>query len=175
MQYLISIYFDEKTDKIFRTYMEAVANCCGNTFMLDHHVPPHITVSAFETEDEAEVVAGLEECIAGLQKGILQWVSIGVLPNGVLYLAPVLNQYLQKMSEEIHASVKSLKDVKISKYYQPFHWLPHATIAKKMTPQEMQEGFAVLQTAFACREGKVVKIGLATKNPYREIYEWWLG
>ena len=50
--YLISIYFDEKTDKQIRRLMSQVAEQTGNTFMQDNHVPPHITVAAIETRDE---------------------------------------------------------------------------------------------------------------------------
>lgn len=172
MQYLVSIYFDDKTDKLFCKYMKEVADCCGNTYMPDHRVPPHITILAFEADEEESVIKSLEECVARLQSGQLQWVSVGAFSSGVLYLAPVLNEYLHRMMEEVYSSVKGLKDVRISPFYQPFQWLPHTTIAKKLTVRQMQEGFALLQPIFHRWEGKVVKIGLATKNPYQEICEW---
>ena len=50
--YLISIYFDEKTDKEIRYLMGQIAKNTGNTTLLDDNVPPHITISAFETKDE---------------------------------------------------------------------------------------------------------------------------
>ena len=172
MQYLISIYFDEKTDKIFRGYMEQVANKSGNTFMTENQVPPHITVSAFDAENESAVIEAVESCVKELQGGTLQWVTVGALPSGVLYIAPVLNAYLHRMAEMFYDGVKNLRDVRINKLYQPFQWMPHTTIAKKLTEEEMLAGFLELQTSFICREGKVVKIGLATKQPYREIREW---
>ena len=172
MQYLISIYFDEKTDKLFRGYMERVANKSGNTFMTDHQVPPHITVSAFDAENESAVIEAVESCVKELQGGTLQWVTVGALPSGVLYIAPVLNAYLHRMAEMFYDGIRSLGDVRINKLYQPFQWMPHTTIAKKMTEEEMMAGFQALQTAFVCREGKAVKIGLATQQPYREIREW---
>ena len=43
--YLISIYFDEKTDKKIRNLINHVAQKTGNDFMQEHHVPPHITVT----------------------------------------------------------------------------------------------------------------------------------
>ena len=50
--YLISIYFDKKTEIRIQSYINDVANVSGNSFMIDNHVPPHITVSAFETLNE---------------------------------------------------------------------------------------------------------------------------
>ena len=46
---LVSIYFDEKTNKTIQNYINQVAKKTGNTFMLDGKVPPHIIISAFET------------------------------------------------------------------------------------------------------------------------------
>ena len=54
--YLVSIYFDEKTDQKIQQYIDKVAEKTGNTFMLDGQVPPHITVSAFETQNEVAVI-----------------------------------------------------------------------------------------------------------------------
>ena len=172
MQYLVSLYFDEKTDKIFREHIKKVADKSGNAFMTDHHVPPHITIAAFETGDEEGAISSVEKGIEGLKSESLLWVSVGALPSGVLYAAPVLNRYLQEMSEKLYEQIKTIKDVKISKFYQPFQWFPHTTIAKKLTKEEMETAFAALQWDFTYREGKVVRIGLATKQPYKEIKEW---
>jgi len=172
MQYLVSIYFDPKTDKKIRTYIEETAKACGNTYMFDHQVPPHITISGFETGDEEAVLQCLEEKVKNLAQGSLQWVAVGALANGVLYIAPVLNQYLQSLAETVYDCVKKLPDIHISKYYQPFQWLPHTTVGKKLSEQQIMEAFAALQTNFHMFEGNVVKMGLAQKNPYREIREW---
>ena len=47
--YLISLYFDEKTEKHIRRFIKQVAKRTGNTYMIDGNVPPHITIAAFET------------------------------------------------------------------------------------------------------------------------------
>ena len=172
MQYLVSLYFDEKTDKKFRGYMKEVADYSGSTYMVDHGVPPHITIASFVTDKEEEAIESLEKKISFIRRGNLQWVSVGALPSGVLYIAPVLNEYLHGISKEINAAVKEIEGVKISKFYQPFQWLPHATIGKRMNDGELAEGFACLQSVFTRYEGCVVRIGLATKNPYREIFHW---
>ena len=61
--YLISIYFDENTEKILNSHIQHVAKATGNTFMLDNHVPPHITVAAVETKQEDMVISRVEELI----------------------------------------------------------------------------------------------------------------
>ena len=50
--YLISIYFDENTEKKMKGYMNQIAKKSGNFAMIEGNVPPHITVSAFAAVSE---------------------------------------------------------------------------------------------------------------------------
>ena len=170
--YLISIYFDEKTNRRIQQYINKVAECTGNTFMLDGSVPPHITISAFETQNEKAVIEALERAVARLRQGTLEWVSVGEFFPYVIFLIPVLNEYLHEMSVIVNDELSNTNGIKISPYYRPFQWLPHTTIAKKLSKEEMQIAFEVLQNSFGMFEGEVVKIGLAKPNPHRDIATW---
>ena len=77
--YLVSLYFDEKSDARIRQYINTVAKRTGNTYMLDGKVPPHITISAFETRNEKQVIDRLNTCMNQQQKGRVQWASVAVL------------------------------------------------------------------------------------------------
>ena len=170
--YLVSIYFDEKTNKKIQKLINQVAQKTGNTFMLDGNVPPHITVSAFEALEEEQVIEVLSHVSTNLKKGSLQWVSVGHFFPYVLYITPVLNEYLHDMSAQISTVLSQIDGVKISPYYQPFQWLPHSTIGKTLTKEEMKVAFEVMQNSFGMFEGEVVRIGLAKPNPHRDIMSW---
>ena len=170
LMYLISIYFDEETNKTIQDYINQVADKTGNTFMTDGNVPPHITISAFETKNEEQVIKALEKVASRIKSGQLQWVSVGQFFPYVIYLTPVLNEYLHSMSQEIYVSLKDIDDTEISPYYRPFQWLPHTTIGKKLSQEEMQIAFEILQKNFAMFRGRVTKIGLAKTNPYQDIF-----
>lgn len=170
--YLVSLYFDEKTDACIRQYINAVAKRTNNTYMLDGNVPPHITVSAFETKNEVRAIEKLGEAVTGLQCGAVQWVSVGTFFPHVIYLSPVLNEYLHQLSVAVYDSVKDADDTIIRKCYQPFSWLPHTTIGSKLSQEEMKTAFGVLQESFGMFSGMVVKIGLARTNPYEDIATW---
>lgn len=75
--YLISIYFDEQTSHRIQDYINQVAVKTGNTFMLDGKVPPHMTISAFETIHEQDAIKALETCVKELKSGIIHWASVG--------------------------------------------------------------------------------------------------
>lgn len=170
--YLVSLYFDEKTNKKIQQYINQVAEKTGNRFMIDGNVPPHITVSAFETQDEKSAVEALSKIAEQMKKGSLTWASVGQFFPYVIYIAPVLNEYLHGLSKLVYDGLSVLDGIAVSPYYQPFQWLPHATIAKKLSKEEMQAAFEVLQNGFGVFEGEVVKIGLAKPNPHRDIASW---
>lgn len=170
--YLVSIYFDEKTNKKIQKFIDQVAQRTGNTFMLDGNVPPHITVSAFEALQEEQVIEVLSGVIRNLKKDSLQWVSVGQFFPYVLYITPVLNEYLHDISVQISTALLQIDGVMISPYYQPFHWLPHSTIGKTLTKEQMSIAFDVMQNSFGMFEGQVVRIGLAKPNPHRDIMSW---
>ena len=167
--YLISIYFDEKTDKKIRHIMEQIAKNTGNTTLSDDHVPPHITLSAFETKDEAEAIHILETCAGALSQGNVQWISVATFLPYVIYLAPLLDEYLFHMIKTIHDAFSKKDGISINKFYKPFSWQPHTTVGRKLSPDEMRTAFETLQKQFGPFEGTVTKIGLARTNPHRDI------
>lgn len=170
--YLISIYFDKKTNRKIQHYIDKVAKKTRNTYMVDGQVPPHITISAFETLNEKCAIEALEHAIEKLRKGKVEWVSVGQFFPYVIFLIPVLSEYLYEISAIVNDELSNTNGIKISPYYRPFQWLPHTTIAKKLTKEQMQTAFEVLQNSFGMFEGEAVRIGLAKPNPHRDIATW---
>lgn len=166
--YLISVYFDDKSNKIISNYINKIAQKTGNTFMTDNHVPPHLTIMSVEAREE-KTDRGDGTVGEVLTKGQIQLVSVGVLLPYVLYAAPVLNLYLEDMIEQVHDMVKHIPEVRMSRYYQPMQWLPHITLGKKLSKEQMQEAFSVMQELFVPMEVTVAEIGLAKTNPHQDL------
>ena len=173
--YLVSLYFDEKSDARIRQYINTVAKRTGNTYMLDGKVPPHITISAFESKCEIQVIERLDECVKELQSGRIHWASVGAFFPSVIYLSPVLNEYLHQVSFTVYTALEGLEDTNIRKCYKPFSWLPHTTISKKLSAEEMKMAFAVMQESFGMFSGEGIRLGLAKTNPYEDLVTWELG
>lgn len=170
--YHISIYFDTKTQVRMLNCIKKVADATGNRYMLEADVPPHITLAAFACAQEEKLIKRLEALVSGMQSDALQWVSVGTFLPGVIFLQPVLSEYLQGLVQQVHECLQEVEGVKIHPYYRPFSWLPHSTVAKKLTQAQLQQAFEVLSKEFAVFEGKVVRIGLAKMNPHRELASW---
>lgn len=167
--YLISVYFDSKTENTMQSYINYVARATGNTFMLDGKIPPHITLLAFEAKDEQKAVELLEKNIHKFTSDSLLFASIGAFKRQVLYIEPVLNEYLHNMSLELYDIYKDMPDIRFSPYYKPFGWLPHLSIVKHLKESQIEEAFKVLVRQFATVEGTVTRIGIAKTNPHKDI------
>ena len=73
------------------------------------------------------------------------------------------------MIEQVHDMVKHIPEVRMSRYYQPMQWLPHITLGKKLSKEQMQEAFSVMQELFMPMEVTVAEIGLAKTNPHQDL------
>ena len=167
--YLVSAYFDEETNNRIQQYINHVAKKTGNTYMPDGNVPPHITISSFDTGEIDKVISLLEQSLSNTKQGKIKWTSVSAFLPYVLYISPVLNHYLQELSEECNRCLQTVERIKISPYYQPFSWMPHTTIGKKLTKEQMQIAFEVMQHQFGPFEGTITKIGIVKTNPYEDI------
>lgn len=171
--YLVSIYFDEKTNQRLNQYIEQVAEKTGNTFMIDGNVPPHITVGAFETKASHEkLVSVLNSVLENICVGSVQLASIGTFQTSSIFLSAVYNEYLHEMCKSICEVLESVENTIIRKNYQPFRWLPHVTIGKTLSKDQQLLAFEELQSSFGMLEANAVKIGLSKTNPYMDICTW---
>lgn len=124
--YLISLYFDEKTNRLLQRYIDKIAQQTGNTFMIDHQVPPHMTVSAVEARSAEQLRSAFEDLCGRLSQGKIRFVSIGQL-------------------------------------------LPHVTMGKTLSKEQMAVAFGVLQEVFVPFDALVTEVGLAKVNPHADI------
>lgn len=165
--YLITLYFDEKTSEELSRLIQLVEKKTGNDFMTENHVPPHMTVGAFEAPDEDTAKSLFEKM--KFSGGEIQLVSVGAFLPYVVYVGAVYNEYLHEVSSRIDQVLCREEGILIRPNYRPFSWLPHVTIGKKLTKEQMQEGFRVLQENFQVLKGCVVRIGLSKTNPYGDL------
>lgn len=170
--YLVSIYFDDKTSKIIQGLINKVAAKSGNSFMIDGNVPPHITIASFQAQEERRIIELLDEKIKVIKSGTITFASIGVFKSSVIYMAPVLNEYLHDLSVSINDGISSLENILISRYYVPFQWIPHATIGKKLNNEQLILAFQELVKEFSIFNGTVERIALSKTNPYKDIAVW---
>ena len=168
--YLISAYFDKTTNKALQKYIDNVAQATGNDFMLSHNVPPHLTLSAIEAKSVEVLLPSFEALSGQILRGKISIITVGQLMPQVLYVAPYLNEYLQEIELQIYNNFYAIPKTSISNYYKPLSWLPHITIAKTLSKEQMIEAFKVMQD-FKPINAEIVRIGLAKVNPHQDVAE----
>ena len=92
----------------------------------------------------------------------------------VIYAAPYLNDYLSTLEQRVFDCLSGIPETTVSNYYKPFSWLPHITLAKTLSREQMLDAVKVMQD-FKSIKANVVKIGLAKVNPHEDVSEILLG
>ncbi|MBQ7149290.1 MAG: hypothetical protein IJR96_11150 [Pseudobutyrivibrio sp.] len=167
--YLISAYFDDSSKKELKRLIDEIAMETGNTFMVENNVPPHMTISSIEARTGVELIESFKAACSMINVGDIIITSYGVLPPYVIYGTAVLNEYLMNLQNTVYENVKDLPDTSVSKYYQPYSWLPHITLGKTLTQEQMSTAFAILQKKFKPIQASIVELGLAKTNPHEDI------
>lgn len=172
--YLVSVYFDDKSNRILQRYIDQIAKATTNDFMTAQKVPPHMTVSAIEARSVGVLEPAFRALEGKLHVGIIQFVSVGQLMPYVMYATPVLNDNLQEFSTQVYESFKDIEETTVSKFYQPGSWLPHVTLGKTLSRDQMVEAFMVMQDNFQPFEASITEIGLAKVNPHEDVVRFTL-
>ena len=172
--YLISAYFDAQSNKVLNRYIKQIAEKTGNRFMLSHQVPPHMTVSQIEARSEEVLIAHFYKLQDELHKGSIEVASIGMMMPYVIYAMPVFNQYLLDLSMDVYCAFNQIDETKISKYYKPMSGIPHITLGKTLTKEQMLGAVGILQDGFVPMTAEITEIGLARVNPHEDIVRFTL-
>ncbi len=78
-----------KAEKILQKHIDRIAAASGNTFMTDHHVPPHLTITSIQSREEEPVLVLMEELKAkNLHSAGIDIMSLGIFLPQVMYAAP---------------------------------------------------------------------------------------
>ncbi len=167
--YLISAYFDDNSSKTLQRYINKIADKTGNTYMVDKSVPPHMTLLSIEAKNVEVLVPYFEKMQDKFCAGGMKVASVGMLMPYVIYAAPVLNKYLIDLMDIVYDGMSGIPDTMISRYYKPLQWMPHITLGKKMSKEQMQTAVGVLRDEFVPFEAEIVQIGLAKVNPHIDV------
>ena len=74
------------------------------------------------------------------------------------YTNKILSRYIEKIA-----------DFTGNKFMTDNHVPPHITRGKKLTKEQMQIAFTLMQESFMPFQGKITSIGLAKTNPHEDI------
>ena len=170
--YAVTLEFDKETENKIQEMIDEVARVTGCDYMKQSKIPPHITVSALVSDNEETLLSEMESIAEAMTKDFIWFANIGIFNPFVVYLGPVMNEFLQNTCRTVNERLLQYADVGNRGRYLPNQWVPHAAIVVKLTPDAIKEAFAIVQEKFTAFGATAEKIVLARAEPYEELISW---
>ena len=170
--YAVTLEFDKETQNKIQEMIDEVARVTGCDYMKQSKIPPHVTVSALVSDNEEALLSEMDSIAEAMTKDFIWFANIGVFNPFVIYLGPVMNEFLQTTCKTVNERLLQYADVGNRGRYLPNQWVPHAAIVVKLTPDTIKEAFAIVQEKFSAFGATAEKIVLARAEPYEELKSW---
>lgn len=173
--YAVVLHFDRDGEARLDAVVRAAARECGNRYMLEQRIPPHLTLAMFRCADVAPVVEAIEAELAGFPRREIEFAAIEAFAPRVVYASPVKDAALAKANLWANALVAALSELDgEGAYYLPDRWLPHATLATKLSDAQFPVALRTAQEGFAPFRAVCDRLALAECNPYKSLKVWTL-
>ncbi|NWK69829.1 2'-5' RNA ligase family protein [Bacillus paramycoides] len=134
--------FDEKTEQIIKDIWRELREK-SISFYVDEVVNrvPHITLASYNEIDKNEFIEQIDKFYDDKVGFEITFNSIGsFLHSGTLFLSPTINRQLLEFHSNHHKNFIKYNDNPNS-LYLPDKWLPHCTLANRLTPEKLSEAF----------------------------------
>ena len=172
IDYAVTLGFDKETQDKIQEMIDEVAMVTGCAYMKQSRIPPHVTVSALVSDNEEALLTEMESIAKSMNKDYIWFANIGVFNPYVIYLGPVMNEFLQNTCRTVNERLLKYAEVGNRGRYLPNQWVPHAAIVTKLTPEALIEAFAIVQKKFNAFGATAERIVLARAEPYEELKSW---
>ncbi|MBE0699698.1 MAG: 2'-5' RNA ligase family protein [Anaerolineaceae bacterium] len=154
-----ALTFDRETEAAVRGLWQAQVDAGLPSVMAENDYPPHMTLLLAEEGD----FNGLRDAFTLLSREIkplpVDFLSLGLFAAeyGVVYLAPVVNHALLDLHSTIwNGAVPHL--ARLYDYYQPGVWVPHVTLANRLTTEYLGPATSLLSSSSWPRSGTINSI-----------------
>lgn len=177
--YTVSLCFEGAAAQRLVDAQERLAQICGNNFLIEHSVPPHVTLGVFHAEPGA--LSALQNAFDGFAmsardvlggKGLdLEFGGTDSFLDKVLFLALKKDSpsfaCVKRLNEILHQKFLPLFEAGDNRNYLPERWLPHVALAVKLTPPQFEKCAPLLGLSSAQSGG--ASLGLATDSSSAQI------
>ncbi len=172
MYYAVTLEFDKASHDKMQEMIDEVAKTTGCDHMKQYKIPPHVTVCCLEGDNDEVLLSEMEKIAESMRKNMVVFANIGIFNPLVVYLGPVMNEFLLDTCKTVNERLLQYAEVGNKGNYLPNHWVPHAAIAVKLTPEALQEAFAIVQKKFTPFGAIAERIVLARAEPYEKMKAW---
>ena len=191
LTYAISLLPDKESAAQIKAAAKALADNCANNFMVEHDVPPHLTLGVFHAT-QAEL-PGLQKLFRDFAKNFwatkngraafgndgalsLKFFGADNFLDKVIFLslgnreqARKSNPALFELNAALHNLIGGSFEPGDNRNYIPDNCHPHIALAVKLNAAQFKKGFDFAQSLCLPKRAGVFALSLAQCKPYKEI------
>ncbi|MGE7924176.1 2'-5' RNA ligase family protein [Viridibacillus arvi] len=170
---LIAI-FDEQTEQIIKDIWKELKekSISFYAYEVEDRIP-HITLASYNDLNLSYLTKQLDVYYEGKQAIDITFNTIGsFLNSGALFLSPTVTAGLIELHTNHHKNFNQFNDDPNSMYL-PNRWIPHCTIANRLSPENLSKAFDYCSKRNATISGQIkeiVLINVSIKNKAPIIY-----
>lgn len=171
MTFAIAVGFDiVLTKKMLQKIIE-IAESNINPYMKINKIPPHLTISLFETNEETKINEVFKDICLRVPKEVIQISDVGIFEPKVIYFAPNKSDSLLQLNMLINNKLIAA-GIEPDIYYLSNQWIPHITLGAQLTLHELYMALDIVKKDFEPFCAIIERVILAKCNPYAEIIEF---
>lgn len=176
MDYAAVLYFDPESEQKLQSLMQALCDRGINRYMIDMGMRPHITLAFFKQLSMNNLEKELRQFAGGRRKFTLRLGSLGLFPTdpGVVYLSPVFTDELGEIHQAFYHCFEGTLGEYVP-YYLPGSWVPHCTLANRLTREEAVRSVEYLLETFYPMEVQASEVCFVACDPVQELFCMELG
>ncbi|MGD6967489.1 2'-5' RNA ligase family protein [Rossellomorea vietnamensis] len=153
--------FDEKTEKTVRGIWKELKEQSISDYayeVIDRI--PHITLASCRSIKEDSFIDRMEEVYHTQKLVDITFNSLGsFMKSGSLFLFPVVTEELTNLHSSYYEAFKEFK-VKNNPLYESDEWVPHCTLANRLSVKKLAEAFTYCSTNVGVVSGAINEIAL---------------
>lgn len=159
--YAVIALFDEVTENVIEQVWKELYDRSISTYAYEvEDRRPHITLASYKNLDKTEYTPLMDEYYHDTECIEVTFSTIGsFLTSGALYYAPTVTQELMTLHYRHHTYFHRFNDHPDSLYLLD-QWIPHCTIANRLTPEKLAEAFTYCSQRNGSIRGKINEIAL---------------
>jgi 2'-5' RNA ligase len=140
--YWVIALFDDKTEELIKGIWKELTIKKISFYEEEiHDARPHITIGSYTHLNKEAYIEALDSYYEHKKSIHITLNTIGSFLNfGTLFLSPTVTGELLNLHSSHHDYFQSFNEY-ANPLYLPDNWIPHCTLANKLPPEKLAEGF----------------------------------
>lgn len=168
MPFSVELFFDPKSSLAVTQCAHGLEKAKVPTLFSTLGAVPHVSLAVFEQYNPDRLHALLKKLASSFPPTAFQLGSAGIFPGkeGVLFLAPVVSNFLLEIHSGLHRAIPKVVEGSWV-YYLPGQWVPHCTLSIQLKDSQLARGLQLLRRRGFSIRGRYHRLALVETQPGR--------